>query len=38
MSDNFEYEIVDPLGPDYSPEPPEVDIPEEEEDDQEETV
>ena len=36
MSDDFEYEIVDPLGPDYKPEPPEEDIPEEE--DQEETV
>jgi hypothetical protein len=38
MSDDFEYEIVDPLGPDYNPEPSEVPIPEEEEDDQEETV
>jgi hypothetical protein len=36
MSDDFEYEIVDPIGPDYSPEPPEVDLTEEE--DLEETV
>lgn len=25
MSDDYEYEIVDPLGPDYSPEPSEED-------------
>jgi hypothetical protein len=37
MSDDFEYEIVDPLGPDYNPEPSEEPIPEENED-QEETV
>ena len=37
MSDDFEYEIVDPLGPNYNPEPPEEPIPEEEED-QEKTV
>jgi hypothetical protein len=38
MSDDFEYEIVDPLGPDYNPEPPEEPIPEEEEDIEEKTV
>ena len=37
MSDDFEYEIVDPLGPDYNPEPPEEPILEEDED-LEETV
>jgi hypothetical protein len=37
MSDDFEYEIVDPLGPDYNPEPSEEPIPEEDED-LEETV
>ena len=37
MSDDFEYEIVDPLGPDYNPEPSEEDYTEEEED-QEKTV
>jgi hypothetical protein len=38
MSDDFEYEIVDPLGPDYNPEPSEEDYPEEEEDTEEKTV
>jgi hypothetical protein len=38
MSDDFEYEIVDPLGPDYSPEPSEVDLTEQEEEDLEKTV
>lgn len=37
MSDDFEYEIVDPLGPDYNPEPSEVEY-EEEEDTEEKTV
>jgi hypothetical protein len=37
MSDDFEYEIVDPLGPDYNPEPSEEDYPEEE-DTEEKTV
>ena len=32
MSDDFEYEIVDPLPSDYDPEPSEEDYPEEEED------
>ena len=42
MSDDFEYEIVDPLPPDYNPEPPEEDLTEEdlaeEEEDLEKTV
>jgi hypothetical protein len=38
MSDDFEYEIVDPLPGDYNPEPPEVDLTEEEKADLEETV
>lgn len=40
MSDDFKYEIVDPLGPDYSPEPSEVEYTEEEEeeDTEEKTV
>jgi hypothetical protein len=38
MSDDFEYEIVDPLPSDYDPEPSEEDYPEEEEEDLEKTV
>lgn len=32
MSDDYEIEIVDPLGLDYNPEPPEIELTKEEED------
>jgi hypothetical protein len=38
MSDDYEYEIVEPLGPDYSPEPSEEVLTEEEQEEEEKTV